>query len=117
MEAQNSEHGHIIEVSGDVPAVGTSLSGSKICGEAACGFSDAKTSSRDAMERSASMRKLLMAVVLCVIFMSVEVAGGIKANSLAILTDAAHLLSGRQLHDSLMVSSELKYWVLLFPSK
>jgi zinc transporter 2 len=93
MEAQNSEHGHIIEVSGDVPAVGTSLSGSKICGEAACGFSDAKTSSRDAMERSASMRKLLMAVVLCVIFMSVEVAGGIKANSLAILTDAAHLLS------------------------
>lgn len=93
MEAQHSEHGHIIEVSGDVPAVGTSLSGSKICGEAACGFSDAKTISRDAMERSASMRKLLMAVVLCVIFMSVEVAGGIKANSLAILTDAAHLLS------------------------
>ncbi|XP_059441265.1 metal tolerance protein 1-like isoform X2 [Corylus avellana] len=93
MEAPNSEHGHIIEVSGDVPAVGTSLSGSKICGEAACGFSDAKTSSRDSMERSASMRKLLMAVVLCVIFMSVEVAGGIKANSLAILTDAAHLLS------------------------
>ncbi|KAK8530881.1 hypothetical protein V6N13_030813 [Hibiscus sabdariffa] len=39
------------------------------------------------------MRKLLMAVVLCVVFMSVEVAGGIKANSLAILTDAAHLLS------------------------
>lgn len=34
-----------------------------------------------------------MAVVLCVIFMSVEVVGGIKANSLAILTDAAHLLS------------------------
>ncbi|KAK2664441.1 hypothetical protein Ddye_003015 [Dipteronia dyeriana] len=34
-----------------------------------------------------------MAVVLCIIFMSVEVVGGIKANSLAILTDAAHLLS------------------------
>ncbi|KAG2676903.1 hypothetical protein I3843_12G075000 [Carya illinoinensis] len=93
MEVQNSEHGHIIEVCGDVPAVGTSLGGSRICGEAACGFSDAKTSSKDANERSASMRKLLIAVILCVIFMSVEVVGGIKANSLAILTDAAHLLS------------------------
>lgn len=39
------------------------------------------------------MRKLLIAVILCVIFMAVEVVGGIKANSLAILTDAAHLLS------------------------
>ncbi|CAN1309555.1 Metal tolerance protein A2 [Linum perenne] len=39
------------------------------------------------------MRKLLMAVGFCVLFMAVEVVGGIKANSLAILTDAAHLLS------------------------
>ncbi|CAI0394212.1 unnamed protein product [Linum tenue] len=39
------------------------------------------------------MRKLLMAVGFCVVFMAVEVAGGIKANSLAILTDAAHLLT------------------------
>ncbi|KAK9275605.1 hypothetical protein L1049_022872 [Liquidambar formosana] len=93
MEVQNSEQGHIIEVCRDVPVVETSLGGSKICGGAPCGFSDAKTSSKDAKERSASMRKLLIAVVLCIIFMSVEVAGGIKANSLAILTDAAHLLS------------------------
>ncbi|KAF5729798.1 metal tolerance protein 1-like isoform X2 [Tripterygium wilfordii] len=93
MEAQTSEHGHIIEVCGDVPPMGASLGGNKICGEAPCGFSDAKSSSKDAEERSASMRKLLIAVVLCVIFMSVEVVGGIKANSLAILTDAAHLLS------------------------
>nr|XP_048319879.1 metal tolerance protein 1-like [Ziziphus jujuba var. spinosa]XP_048319880.1 metal tolerance protein 1-like [Ziziphus jujuba var. spinosa] len=93
MEAHNSEHGHLIEVRGDVPAVETSIVGSKICGEAPCGFSDSKNSSKDAKERSASMRKLFTAVVLCVIFMSVEVAGGIKANSLAILTDAAHLLS------------------------
>ncbi|KAK3228208.1 hypothetical protein Dsin_008070 [Dipteronia sinensis] len=93
MEVQNSEHPHIIEVSRDLPAVESSLAGSKICGGAPCGFSDAKASSKDAKERSASMRKLLMAVVLCIIFMSVEVVGGIKANSLAILTDAAHLLS------------------------
>jgi len=66
---------------------------SKVCGEAPCGFSDAKNASGDAQERNASMRKLCIAVVLCLVFMSVEVVGGIKANSLAILTDAAHLLS------------------------
>ncbi|KAL4339514.1 hypothetical protein GQ457_08G035360 [Hibiscus cannabinus] len=93
MEVQNSEQGQIIEIRGDVPAAETSPGGSSVCGGAVCGFSDAETISKDAKERSASMRKLLMAVVLCVVFMSVEVAGGIKANSLAILTDAAHLLS------------------------
>lgn len=93
MEVQNLEHGNIIEIHGDVPTVETSLSRSKICEGATCGFSDAKTISKDDKERSASMKKLLIAVVLCIIFMSVEVAGGIKANSLAILTDAAHLLS------------------------
>lgn len=93
MEAQNPQHGQIIEISVDVPDGERSLGGSKICGEAPCGFSDAGTNSKNAKERSASMRKLLMAVALCVVFMSVEVAGGIKANSLAILTDAAHLLS------------------------
>ncbi|XVE58187.1 hypothetical protein DITRI_Ditri04bG0150300 [Diplodiscus trichospermus] len=93
MEVQNSDQGHMIEIRGDVPAAETNLGGSTICGGAACGFSDAQTSSKDAKERETSMRKLLMAVVLCIVFMSVEVAGGIKANSLAILTDAAHLLS------------------------
>ncbi|XP_022762183.1 metal tolerance protein 1-like isoform X1 [Durio zibethinus] len=93
MEVQNSEPGHIIEICGDVPAAEINLGGSTICGGAVCGFSDAQSSSKDAKERTASMRKLLMAVVLCILFMSVEVAGGIKANSLAILTDAAHLLS------------------------
>lgn len=71
----------------------TSVGMSKICRGATCDFSDSETISRDAKERSASMQKLLMAVVLCVLFMSVEVIGGMKANSLSILTDAAHLLS------------------------
>ncbi|CAI9772606.1 unnamed protein product [Fraxinus pennsylvanica] len=93
MDSLNSEHGHIVEVAIDAPAAEKGFGGNKVCGEAPCGFSDAKTSSRDAQERSASMRKLLIAVVLCIVFMSVEVVGGIKANSLAILTDAAHLLS------------------------
>ncbi|KAK7294580.1 hypothetical protein RJT34_17469 [Clitoria ternatea] len=88
MEAQSSQNTQVIEISGDFPDVGR-----KICGEAPCGFADAGSISKDSEERSTSMRKLLMAVVLCVIFMTVELVGGIKANSLAILTDAAHLLS------------------------
>ena len=88
MEAQSSQHTQVIEISGDFPD-----GGRKICAEAPCGFADAGSISKDSEERSTSMRKLFMAVVLCVIFMTVEVVGGIKANSLAILTDAAHLLS------------------------
>ncbi|KAL2516627.1 Metal tolerance protein 1 [Abeliophyllum distichum] len=93
MDTQNSDHGHVIEVCTDVPATERGFAGGKGCGAVSCGFSDTITSSKDAQERSASMRKLLIAVALCIIFMSVEVVGGIKANSLAILTDAAHLLS------------------------
>ncbi|RRT79990.1 hypothetical protein B296_00024510 [Ensete ventricosum] len=77
----------------DVPPGVSGLGGNKICGVAACDFYDIRTSSRYARERSASMRKLMVAVILCFIFMGVEVAGGVAANSLAILTDAAHLLS------------------------
>ncbi|KAH0928162.1 hypothetical protein HID58_013889 [Brassica napus] len=61
------------------------------CVETACRLSTSL--SDDAKERSASMRKLCFVVVLCILFMSTEVVGGIKANSLAILTDAAHLLT------------------------
>jgi zinc transporter 2 len=93
MGEQTSQTGQIIEISVDVPTGERSTSGSKFCGEAPCGFSDAGSYSKDAKERSTSIRKLLIAVILCVVFMSVEVAGGIEANSLAILTDAAHLLS------------------------
>ncbi|OMP11776.1 Cation efflux protein [Corchorus capsularis] len=93
MEEQNPQHGQVVEISVDITSGERSVGGSKICGDAPCGFSDASTNSKDAEERSANMRKLFIAVALCIIFMSVEVVGGIKANSLAILTDAAHLLS------------------------
>ncbi|KAL9403291.1 hypothetical protein Peur_000263 [Populus x canadensis] len=93
MDMRNSEHGRVIEVHVNVPAAENSLGGSRICGGVSCGFSDAQTSSKDAKERGASMKKLGWAVGLCLVFMGVEIAGGIKANSLAILTDAAHLLS------------------------
>ncbi|KAK6146531.1 hypothetical protein DH2020_020400 [Rehmannia glutinosa] len=62
MEAQHSEHGHVIEVCSDVPSTERGYGGSKACEGATCGFSDAKTSSKDAQERSASMKKLLIAV-------------------------------------------------------
>nr|AAY46197.1 heavy metal transporter [Noccaea caerulescens] len=84
---------HIIEVNGGRSDEERRVVASKVCGEAPCGFSDAKNVSGDAKERNASMRKLCIAVVLCLVFMSVEIVGGIKANSLAIMTDAAHLLS------------------------
>lgn len=93
MEAQSSQNAQIIEVDRDFPDGRRNPGVMKYCGEAPCGFADAESISKDSKERSTSMRKLLTAVVLCVIFMSVEVVGGIKANSLAILTDAAHLLS------------------------
>ena len=38
-------------------------------------------------------RKLIIASVLCVLFMLMEIVGGYMANSLAIATDAAHLLT------------------------
>ncbi|MQL97649.1 hypothetical protein Taro_030345 [Colocasia esculenta] len=85
--------GQCIEIDVDLPLGETSLGSTRLCGGGACGLSDFSSSSKDAKERSASMRKLVMAVILCAIFMSIEVVGGIKSNSLAILTDAAHLLS------------------------
>lgn len=92
MEANTCHDGHIIEIK---PTSGNKRVGgaSKFCGVVPCEFESAGTGSADAAERSASMRKLFIAVALCIIFMTVEVIGGIKANSLAILTDAAHLLS------------------------
>lgn len=92
METSNSQ-ATLTEVNVDMPVELPGSGGNKTCGGAACDFSGSKTSSEDAKERSTSIRKLLVVVVLCIIFMSVEVVGGIKANSLAILTDAAHLLS------------------------
>ena len=46
------------------------------------------------MEKSKkAFNRLLVVVLICFIFMIVEVAGGIISNSLAILTDSAHMLS------------------------
>ena len=93
MDMQHSEQGHIIEVCGDLQVQERTAGANKICDGAPCGFSDAKSSPKEAKERSDSMRNLVIAVALCIVFMTVEVVRGLKAKSLAILTDAAHLLS------------------------
>lgn len=47
----------------------------------------------EAADTQANVPKLLRAVVICFIFMLVEVVGGLLAGSLAIITDAAHLMA------------------------
>ena len=40
-----------------------------------------------------AQRKLMLGTALCFLFMLTEIVGGIMAHSLAIMTDAAHMLS------------------------
>ncbi|WKY08980.1 hypothetical protein Q1695_001834 [Nippostrongylus brasiliensis] len=50
--------------------------------------------SKDDSEKSAKARRVLwMSLVICLFFMICEVVGGVWAKSLAIVTDAAHLLT------------------------
>lgn len=44
-------------------------------------------------EGKRAMCKLLTVTILCFIFMGAEVAGGYLSGSIAIITDAAHMLS------------------------
>lgn len=48
---------------------------------------------RDEGVDKVARRKLIVASVLCILFMIGEIVGGVLANSLAIATDAAHLLT------------------------
>ena len=48
---------------------------------------------RDQALRADVLRRLKLASLLCLLFLLVEVAGGIYAGSLAVLSDAAHLFS------------------------
>lgn len=58
-----------------------------------CSFSKQEQNQMDAVQRSKTTAKLLRLMVFYAVIMVVEIVGGLKANSLAILTDAAHLLS------------------------
>lgn len=58
-----------------------------------CPFSEHDYSQSASAQRSKAATKLCVLIVCYLIVMVIEVLGGLKANSLAILTDAAHLLS------------------------
>lgn len=49
--------------------------------------------SKDSSVDTSARRKLIVACILCLLFMAAEAVGGWLANSLAIATDAAHLLT------------------------
>ena len=54
---------------------------------------DTKVLDNDAIRRKEVIKKLYIASCLCCCFMVVEIAGGYVANSLAIMSDAAHLFA------------------------
>ncbi|KAL6979135.1 hypothetical protein U1Q18_020800 [Sarracenia purpurea var. burkii] len=58
-----------------------------------CAFSKKEYYNSASDQRIESVMKLCGLIFFCTIFMAVEVVGGMKANSLAVLTDAAHLLT------------------------
>ncbi|MCD9561477.1 hypothetical protein HAX54_020600 [Datura stramonium] len=58
-----------------------------------CSFLEQEHSMLDSRQRSKSSMKLCGLIIFYVLVMAVETIGGVKAHSLAVLTDAAHLLS------------------------
>uniref|UniRef100_A0A5B7BK89 Putative metal tolerance protein B-like n=1 Tax=Davidia involucrata TaxID=16924 RepID=A0A5B7BK89_DAVIN len=58
-----------------------------------CAFSKQECDISDSNQRSKSAEKLCGLIIFYLMSMAVEIAGGVKANSLAVLTDAAHLLT------------------------
>jgi solute carrier family 30 (zinc transporter), member 2 len=58
-----------------------------------CGGLHNATAEEVAHQMSSAKKKLAIVATMCLMFMVGEVVGGLYANSLAILTDAAHLLS------------------------
>ncbi|XP_040993981.1 metal tolerance protein B isoform X2 [Juglans microcarpa x Juglans regia] len=58
-----------------------------------CAFSRQENSTLESEQRSKSVVKLCGLIIFYIIVIIVEIFGGVKANSLAVITDAAHLLS------------------------
>lgn len=58
-----------------------------------CYFSKQEHNVSDSKQRSKATTKLCGLIFFYLIVMGVEIVGGLKANSLAVLTDAAHLLT------------------------
>ncbi|KAL1196681.1 Metal tolerance protein B [Cardamine amara subsp. amara] len=58
-----------------------------------CAFTRQEHCVSESIEREESSKRLSSIIFLYLIVMSVQIVGGFKANSLAVMTDAAHLLS------------------------
>ncbi|KAK6163535.1 hypothetical protein DH2020_000399 [Rehmannia glutinosa] len=58
-----------------------------------CSFSKQEYNNSDAAKRSKTTVKLCGLIIVYTMVMVIEIVGGLRSNSLAILTDAAHLLS------------------------
>lgn len=58
-----------------------------------CHSDSNETTGSTESETSSARRKLVVASAVCVLFMVIEIIGGLLANSLAIVSDAAHLLT------------------------
>jgi zinc transporter 2 len=67
---------------------------SHYCPENSSNHSDLSSRTDRRVASADALKKLYIAIALCSVFMIVETFGGIMANSLAIITDAVHLLSG-----------------------
>ncbi|XP_044290988.1 zinc transporter 2 [Varanus komodoensis] len=80
-------HGSMVGYVPDLASIELSMKGNQHCHS-----SWASSSSYDA-EKVRARRKLYLASVICLVFMTGEVVGGYYAHSLAIMTDAAHLLT------------------------
>ena len=68
-------------------------------------------SNNDGVRRAAVLRRLYTATILCTCFLIVEVIGGLWAHSLAVLSDAAHLLADLA---SFAVASKYEYTKYIF---
>ncbi|XP_074290279.1 metal tolerance protein B [Silene latifolia] len=69
----------------------SSILGNVACGYV-CSFSD-QNNQAEVEKRSNSTKKLAGLIIFYALAMAIEIIGGIKSNSLAVLTDAAHMFS------------------------
>ncbi|MCL7040241.1 hypothetical protein MKW94_004397 [Papaver nudicaule] len=65
----------------------------QLAGNPICVLSRQSKNKSASEERFKSGRKLCGLIVFCVVFILIEIVGGVKANSLAVLGDAAHLFT------------------------
>ncbi|KAK2642201.1 hypothetical protein Ddye_023964 [Dipteronia dyeriana] len=86
-----SEHQHDIEMRMVEKKDVISVAPKSSC-DSVCRFLKQENHTSESKERSKSATKLCGLIIFYVIAMLVEVVGGFKANSLAVMTDAAHLL-------------------------